>query len=227
MRQHYWQYLLNTEGQPIQGASISIFEAGTDIPIYVYSQEVGGTPTNTSPQITTGLDGYFEFWVADAADTVYGYSGIKLKIQWSKTGINTAYIDNVDFTTSLSGNLTFNEIICASSVTLVSAQVSNTVLNNYGQAGNVNVILPPAAQGLSFSAILGTTAPFYFRLTPYAADSVYLVTSFGGAPTTAGAGIYVGVASAALGNSIIFKTFQTGSNKWNWYAVVVSGTWVT
>ena len=97
-RQHYWHYLLNEAGEPIASANISVFQAGTTTALYVYTAESGGTPSNTVPQITTDTDGYFEFWVADSDDTSYGYSGIKIKIQWEKTGvIDTDSIDNIDF----------------------------------------------------------------------------------------------------------------------------------
>lgn len=97
MRSHFWQYLINNEGVPVGDASIKVYEAGTSTPVYVYLQENGGSPTNSTPQTTTDSDtGLFEFWIADESDT-YGYSTTqKFKIEWSKTGMNTGSINNVD-----------------------------------------------------------------------------------------------------------------------------------
>lgn len=95
-RSHYWQYLINEEGQPIESANIRIYKAGGTTPAYVYTQEVGGTATNSIPQVTTNSNGFFEFWIADASDTLGYAPSQKFKIQWQKTGITTGTIDNVN-----------------------------------------------------------------------------------------------------------------------------------
>lgn len=95
-RSHYWQYLINEEGQPIQSANIRIYKAGSTTPAYVYTQEVGGTATNSIPQVSTNSNGFFEFWIADASDTLGYAPSQKFKIQWQKTGITTGVIDNVN-----------------------------------------------------------------------------------------------------------------------------------
>ena len=92
MRAHYWQFLINTEGQPIQDANISVYIANTTIPASIYQSEYGGSIVPTIPQFSTTPEGYFEFWV-DTSD----YAGdTKFKIAWEKTGISTGFIDFVD-----------------------------------------------------------------------------------------------------------------------------------
>lgn len=96
-RQHFWQYLINTEGQPIEGATINVYNAGTTTSAYVFLAETGGSATQT-PAITTDAEGFFEFWIGDNTEE-HGYvAGSKFKITWSKPGsITTGEIDNVDF----------------------------------------------------------------------------------------------------------------------------------
>lgn len=98
MRYHYWEYLLNEEGQPVEGAAVNIYTAQSLVEAYVYLQETGGTPTNTVPQLYTDENGLFSFWVADEADS-YGYSvEEKFKLVCSLPGvIEDVIIDNVDF----------------------------------------------------------------------------------------------------------------------------------
>lgn len=87
MRTHYWQYLVNEEGQPVNEADISIYLNGTSTAAWVYSQESGGSATNSSPQVQTNDEGYFEFWVADETES-HGYAGTqKFAIEWSKPGV--------------------------------------------------------------------------------------------------------------------------------------------
>ncbi|HRR48403.1 MAG TPA: hypothetical protein P5293_00285 [Bacteroidales bacterium] len=100
-RTHFWHFLQNEEGQPINEAEISVYLANSSTPAYVYLAESGGTATNVTPQVTTRSDGYFEFWIADALEE-YGYTGQKFKIAWSKPGvIDDGYVDYVEISLSV------------------------------------------------------------------------------------------------------------------------------
>ncbi len=95
-RSHFWHYLQNEEGQPVAGAEISVYLAGSSIPASVYTSESGGTMVSTTPQVLTRDDGFFEFWIADESEPG-GYSGYKFKIAWSKRGvIDNGEVDNVE-----------------------------------------------------------------------------------------------------------------------------------
>jgi hypothetical protein len=95
-RSHFWHYLQNEEGQPVEGANISIYLAGTTSAANIYIAESGGSPVSAAPQITTRDDGYFEFWIADATETG-GYTGSKFKVAWSKPGvIDDGFVDYVE-----------------------------------------------------------------------------------------------------------------------------------
>lgn len=105
-RAHFWQYLTNTEGQPVVAANISVYNAGGEgsAVAYIFSSESGGDPINldedgvlTVPQLVTDSTGFFEFWVADHYEE-YGYAaGSKFKIVWNKPGsIETGEINYVD-----------------------------------------------------------------------------------------------------------------------------------
>jgi hypothetical protein len=94
-RYHYWQFLINQEGQPINSANISIYLANSTTPAHVYSSENGSTVSNTVPQTTTNSNGYFEFWISDDS-TNNGYDlGQKFKIKWERSGITSGEIDNI------------------------------------------------------------------------------------------------------------------------------------
>lgn len=96
MRIKYFGYILNSEGQPIGGASVSILKAGTDTPVYVFISESGGSPIIATPQVTTKSDGYYEFWIADEEDVNYGYPySQKIKVSWFKSGVTEGYVDYI------------------------------------------------------------------------------------------------------------------------------------
>jgi hypothetical protein len=96
-RTHFWHYLQNEEGQPVNGAEISVYLANSSTPAWVYKSESGAAPPdNTPPQVTTTSDGYFEFWIGDGLES-QGYTGQKFKIAWSKPGIiDDGYVDYVE-----------------------------------------------------------------------------------------------------------------------------------
>lgn len=101
-RRHYWQFLVTDEGNPIENAQISIYVAGSNDPVFVYTDEVGPTGTAAAPQTVTSRKGYFEFWIADSNE-INGYPlNTKFKLAWAAPGVQTGYIDYVDvFSTSV------------------------------------------------------------------------------------------------------------------------------
>jgi len=95
-RYHYWQFLVNQEGQPINGAEINVYLAGTDEPAFIYKSEFGSDGTDDAPQIITNKAGYFEFWLGDDTE-LDGYPiGQKFKITWRREGIASGSIDWID-----------------------------------------------------------------------------------------------------------------------------------
>lgn len=112
-----------------------------------------------------------------------------------------------------------NEVIKSSTATLTTAEVTGTIINNYGQSADTTLTLPTAAKGLTFMVVLGTEVAKYFHIKPNANDKIYL-------NGTAGAdGGYVGVSSAKAGNAISFTSFQTGTDTYDWLAVSIAGDW--
>ena len=71
MRAHYWQYVLNTEGQPVSGATIILYTDSTlTTPVTVYTTDTGSSVVTA---VTSNNKGYFEFWVGDPTET-FGYN---------------------------------------------------------------------------------------------------------------------------------------------------------
>lgn len=95
-RFHYWQFLINSEGQPIPDANISVYLAGTNAPANIYFDEYGSNHTAVAPQVITNNMGYFEFWVGDSSEE-FGYlKGQKFKLEWEKPGVALGEIDWID-----------------------------------------------------------------------------------------------------------------------------------
>jgi len=84
-RSHYWQYLLNQEGQPIPYATIQLYEASTTTPVSAYATEVA-TSIISAGVLTTNTAGYFDFW---AEPSLYP-DGMKFDLLWSKPGTITS-----------------------------------------------------------------------------------------------------------------------------------------
>ena len=95
-RIHFWSYMLNEEGQPLQGADVTIMLAGTIVPADIYLQEAGGASTDVAPQLVTNSEGYFEFWIGDVNEIAGYATPQKFKLVWEKSGVSSGQIDFID-----------------------------------------------------------------------------------------------------------------------------------
>ena len=100
-RIHWFSFMQDATGLPIEGADVSIFLAGTNVPAEIYTGEIGGLPISEDPQLKTNALGFFEFWIADSSDA-HGYSNSqKFKIVASRVGVSDIMIDYVDILCSI------------------------------------------------------------------------------------------------------------------------------
>ena len=117
------------------------------------------------------------------------------------------------------GYPTVKEIIKSSTTTLTTAEITGTIICNYGQSTDVILTLPTATKGLTFMIVLTTEVSNYFRIKPAANDKIYL-NGVAGAD-----GKYVGVSSTTAGNAISFASFKADASSYDWIAVPISGNW--
>ena len=112
------------------------------------------------------------------------------------------------------------EYLVPSSGSLTSAQVTNTIVSNYGQGALLNVQqLPAPVEGMIFNVVIGTTqSNGPFALQAGASDKICL---------DGVAGDDNGFVSTdpVIGTTIHFMTFKTGASSYDWLATVGSGTW--
>ena len=96
-RGHFWQYIVNEEGQSIDAATVNVYLSGSSTPAYVYTTEAGGSATNTLPQATTDDEGYFEFWIGDPNESNGYVSTQKYSVTWEKPGtLSSGTISNIE-----------------------------------------------------------------------------------------------------------------------------------
>lgn len=103
------------------------------------------------------------------------------------------------------------------STNLTAAQVSNTVIHNYGQVDeDVFTILPAAAAGYSFLiSIADTEEGNHFCVEADGADQIYLIAAAGTyAVGDAGAGVCF--IEAQVGQQAACWTFKTGASSYDW-----------
>jgi hypothetical protein len=91
-RSHYWCHLLDENGNPRRYANIYVYTAGTTSPAYVYLEESGGLPQNSTPQLKADRNGRVEFWIGDVSED-RGYPMLqKFKMYWEK-GTDSGTVD--------------------------------------------------------------------------------------------------------------------------------------
>ena len=98
MKRHYWQFLIDSAGNCIEGANIHVFLAGTNDYAWIFKEENGTPITTELDPIVSDSKGFFDFWIAnDTDDPTYGYSTKqRFDITYNKTGYTTGTIKNVD-----------------------------------------------------------------------------------------------------------------------------------
>lgn len=99
---------------------------------------------------------------------------------------------------------------------LTAANVSNTVITNYGQgAADVFLLLPAAAAGYSFLATVATAQANHFGVEAAANDKIYLIAADG---TIAAGDDAAGVVmtAAQVGQQFACWTFRTGASAFDW-----------
>ena len=188
-RSHYWQYILNSEGQPVEDVSITLYLAGTTTTARVYTSETGGTPSSAAPQATTDADGFFEFWISnDSDDTTYGYPTTqKFKLNWVKSGIvASATIDNLDIFPPV---LTFDEVEVSGASASDSQKnklVSNLLASGWEDHKNIVQSSSTPAHGLDDVDETDTSLRYNKLVNNYLAkgwedhkDSLYTVAGSG------------------------------------------------
>ncbi len=102
-RFHFWGFIVNEAGEPIDNAEVSIKLAGLDTLACLYFDEFGGYNTCDDSnialrnfQLKTLQNGYYEFWVGDITET-HGYRyDQKFKIEWERVGVAKGMIDHVN-----------------------------------------------------------------------------------------------------------------------------------
>ncbi|MBE3118909.1 MAG: hypothetical protein IMZ50_09165 [Candidatus Atribacteria bacterium] len=99
---------------------------------------------------------------------------------------------------------------------LTAAQVSNTTITNYNQAGSDTfLLLPAAAAGYSFLANVATAQAFHFGVEATTGNVIYLIAAAG--TTVAGdANAAVVMTAAVAGQQFACWTFKTGAATYEW-----------
>ncbi len=108
------------------------------------------------------------------------------------------------------------ELLKPSSTTLLAHECYGTTINNYGQTDNVELTLPPAANGMRFKVVISSSSGKLYKLKPVAPNQI----SLGG-----NTGTNVGMVSAIKSDRLVIESFMTGTNQWNWLASSYSKNW--
>lgn len=98
-RYHYWQFVVDEEGSPLDGVEIRFYLSDQPtVEANIFLNPTTGARTTTSQaDLKTDENGFFEFWVGDPWEIEGGYEHTqKFKLTWFKAGIIAGKIDPVD-----------------------------------------------------------------------------------------------------------------------------------
>jgi hypothetical protein len=97
-RKHIYYFLKNEEGEPIEGAEISLKLTGTLQNATIYANQTVSAGINPSGGLVTNSDGFFDFWIGDQFETTYvGYEPSQyFDLYWASPS-GTGLVDRVQF----------------------------------------------------------------------------------------------------------------------------------
>ena len=181
-RRHYYSWICDDEGRPKAGVNITITQSDTLAAAYIYTLSTDGTASNT-PQLTTDVNGYFEFWIADTTE-LHGYaSGQKFDIAWELAGTITAgSITSVDI---FSSPLEVNELDTVDLNTTKNKMVSNLLAVGW-EAKTDTITFPVLTASWTSSGGNYYTQLEHELNNSYPLVMVYDDTSLNSVPITAG-----------------------------------------
>lgn len=142
----HWQYLLDSQGNPLQYASIRVYLAGTSIEANIYLDGTFGSSTKSSIQdLKTDKYGFIQFWVGDRYEIEGGYPNEQaFKIVWQNTvdGIQEE-IDNLYLFTPVERIITDDSIKGDPTNRDLNKVISNS--QGYKWEEHVDSIVPSAS----------------------------------------------------------------------------------
>lgn len=138
MRIHYWQYLLDSQGNPINEADVRIYLSGTAVEADVFTNASFGASTKSSQiPLQTNSNGFFQVWFGDIFETEGGYESTqKFDVEWTKG----SYSEKIE---SLSVYAPFTSVDQSDTDTTKNKTTSNWL--SYKINNHVNSDLPSAA----------------------------------------------------------------------------------
>ena len=94
-RHHFYSYVQDSSGNIAPSANVSVYKAGAEVTatavITVYDAEISGSSFSATPQVTSGLDGKYDFWLDDADYT----ATMDIKLIITHSDLTTASINYV------------------------------------------------------------------------------------------------------------------------------------
>ncbi len=110
------------------------------------------------------------------------------------------------------------EIVKTSTDVLTVAEMTSSILSNFGQGAAMTLTLPTAAAGLNTIVTVFTTGNA-LHIKAGASDKIY----FSGVALDDGD--KVSNATPSAGDSLTVIAFKSGASTWDWMAFVGIGTW--
>jgi hypothetical protein len=177
--------------------------------------EAGYTPIDAKVNNTLKLGGKPASYYTTAFNINYDNTTSNI----TATNIQSAFNLIMDI---LMPKIFIPEIIKSTSGTLTVDELKNTVINNYGQTDTIDLILPPADNGLRALVIIGEESANHFRLLPATGDIIYMNNSTYTTSETQG----VGILTPVIGSALMLMSFQSDTvGDYNWLATPKSGDW--
>ena len=100
-REHFWAYLKDQNGRPLEDAELKLYLANTADEAVIFSTAT--TASSGSDRInqstwTTGASGFFNFYIGNAWETSFGYSASQtFRLKWWADSVTPSAGGEIDY----------------------------------------------------------------------------------------------------------------------------------
>lgn len=142
-RLHFWQYLVDSEGQPLRYIDVRVYLDGTSTEAEIYMHaNFGATTTSSTGNLKTNKDGFVQFWIGDRYEVNGGYNeNHQFRVRWYNN-VDSVWeeIDDIYLHTPVRPITTTDSVKGNTSNRDKNKVISNTQGYNWNRHSDVDVL---------------------------------------------------------------------------------------
>lgn len=184
----YWEFLVDSNGQPLRYIDVRVYLAGTltEADIYMHAN-FGAMTTSSVGNLKTDKDGFFQFFIGDRYEVNGGYNEFhQFKVRWyNDTDSRYEEIDNIYLHTPVTPVSTSDSVKGQASNRDKNKVISNTQGFNWNRHKDIDV-LDEAVHNINPAVLFNTNTSYNRVISNKLGYQMYELATSAGSPAISG-----------------------------------------